>query len=103
MYCRYGTICCHVRLGLKQGERGDGVGAPLRAGHCRGSAGCCAERGVLGIALGRAILTSRQPAYLHLGPVGAFLAALREAYLAAVPVSLVATVACLWTKLPRQE
>lgn len=58
---------------------------------------------VLGIALGGAILTARQAAYLHLEPIGAFLAALREAYLAAVLVSLVATVACLWTKLPRQE
>jgi MFS family permease len=58
---------------------------------------------VLGIALGGAILTARRAAYLHMGPVGAFLAALREAYLAAVVVSLVATVACLWTKLAQQE
>ncbi|WP_324715800.1 MFS transporter [Carboxydochorda subterranea] len=55
---------------------------------------------VLGIALGGAMLTARQAAYLRLQPMGAFLAALREAYLAAALVSVVATVACLWTRLP---
>jgi hypothetical protein len=58
---------------------------------------------VLGIALGGAILTARQAVHVHLQPVEAFMAALGEAYLAAALVSLVATAACLWTRLPVRE
>ncbi|MDQ0287188.1 EmrB/QacA subfamily drug resistance transporter [Desulfofundulus luciae] len=58
---------------------------------------------VLGIALGGAILTTRQAAYLDLGRSDAFLAGLQEAYLTAMFLSLIGTLVCLWVGPPRSE
>jgi MFS family permease len=53
---------------------------------------------VLGIALGGAVLATRQAAHLDLGWSGSFLAGLQEAYLTAMFLSLIGTLVCLGAK-----
>jgi EmrB/QacA subfamily drug resistance transporter len=53
---------------------------------------------VLGIALGGAVLATRQAAHLDLGWSGSFLAGLQEAYLTAMFLSLIGSLVCLGAK-----